>query len=65
MENEHQSLVLVKMIASELGYTMMFVQHPDMGVKEILVFEREQSHFSSFVGENKVEIALQWLRRQA
>ncbi len=53
MEKEQQLLSLVNMIASELGYTMKWVQLPNMEVKEIFVLERENSHFYSFLGETR------------
>jgi len=64
MEKEQQFLSLVSMIASELGYIVKWVQLPDREAKEILVLERENSHFYSFLGGNKVQVALQWLRQQ-
>ncbi len=63
MEKEQQLLSLVSMIASELGYTVKWVQLPNE-VKEILVLEHENSQFYSFLGGNKVQVALQWLRQQ-
>jgi len=59
---EDQFLLFVKMIASELGYTVRCVQPSTMDRQEILVLEYDSSHFYSFVGINKAQVALEWLR---
>ena len=55
---EEQPLLVVKMIASELGYTVRLVCIPDEQEMEVLVFERECESFHSFLGNDKVELAL-------
>jgi len=59
-----QSVSLVNLIASELGYTVKYLQLPQMEVKEVLVLERDNDQFHSFLGVNRVELALQWLRHE-
>lgn len=61
MEKEQYSFSLVNMIASELGYTVKWVQLPDW--EAILVLEHGDSLFYSFLGKNKIEVALRWLRQ--
>jgi len=61
---EEQSISLMDMTASELGYTVKWVQLSYVEVKEMLVLERENGYFHCFLGVNKVELALQWLRRE-
>jgi len=59
---ENQSLSVVNMIASKLGYTVRCVRPSCMDMQEILVLEYDRDHFYSFVGVNKVQVALEWLR---
>ncbi len=65
MMNEDQALFMVKMIASELGYMVKWVRASNMIENDILVIENGyDDQYHSFVGENKFEIALEWLRRR-
>lgn len=55
------SISLVNLIASELGYTVRYLWLPNM---EVLVFECDDGQFHSFLGVNRFELALQWLRHE-
>ncbi len=58
-----QSLLIVSMLASELGYTVRWIGMAE-AVKDVLVLEQEGGYFHSFVGANKFDLALEWLRRK-
>jgi len=63
--NEERAIFMVKMIASELGYTVKWVRASNMIENDILVVEDgSDDQYHSFVGENKFEVALEWLRRR-
>lgn len=63
--NEDRSLFTVKMIASELGYTVKWIGVSNMIKTDFLVLENEaRDQYHSFVGVNKFEVALEWLRRR-
>lgn len=63
---EDGTILTVKMAASELGYTVKWIRTADASEHDILVLENENDeHCHSFVGANKLEIALEWLRQKA
>ena len=59
-----QSHFALSIIASELGYTVRWIQSVGEGVKDVLVLEQECGYFHSFVGANKFDLAIKWLRRK-
>ncbi len=64
MDEDH-ALFVVKLLASELGYTVRWIRASNIIENDILVLEDEcEDQFHSFVGENKFEVALEWLQRR-
>ncbi len=63
---EDEAILTVKTAALELGYTVRWIRAANASEHDILVLENEHDeHCHSFVGANKLEIALEWLRRKA
>ena len=63
--DEDRALFLVKMMASELGYSVKWLRNTHLCINDILVLEDEcRDRIHCFVGINKFEMALEWLRRR-
>jgi len=62
---EGQSVLLVNMIASELGYKVHWVRSANGVVSGKFILANGAGDCRSFTGKDKFEQALKWLRQRA
>ncbi|GAC1357642.1 MAG: hypothetical protein NVSMB38_40220 [Ktedonobacteraceae bacterium] len=58
-------VLLVNMVASELGYKMHWTRLANGVVGETFSLANEHGDYRSFTGKDKFERALEWLRKKA
>ena len=61
---EDKPVLLVSMIASELGYKMHWTRLANGVVGETFSLANENGDYRSFTGRDKFEQALKWLRQK-
>jgi len=60
-----EALLLMNMLASEFGYQLVWIKFPDEKNADALRLENSEGDIGEFMGTEKCEQAVKWLREKA
>ena len=59
-----EALLLMNMLAAELGYKVEWIMSPDGRHTDALILENDAGDAGEFTGEDKFDQAVTWLRKK-